>query len=139
MIKVTTQMASRWMKAAFLVVLAIVLLLYTDKLVTDLKTALQDNFEVAFEWTWDLLTILMWILIAWLFVDAALTVALSFQEQRYTLADVMKRLQAIEKKLGIPQTAASPRTMELSGEVEEISEEKPAVTEDEEVPPPPKE
>ena len=138
-IKVTTPMASRWMKAAFLVVLAIVLLLYTDKLVTDLKTALQDNFEVAFEWTWDLLTILLWILIAWLFVDAALTVALSFQEQKYTLWDVMKRLQAIEKKLGIPKTAASPRTMELSGEVDEIEEEKPAVTEDEEVPPPPKE
>jgi len=132
-------MASRWVKAAFLVVLAIVLLLYTDKLVTDLQTALQNNFEVAFEWTWDLLTILMWILIAWLFVDAALTVALSFQEQKYTLWDVMKRLQAIERKLGIQQTAESPRTMELSGEVDEIAEEKPAATEDEEVPPPPKE
>jgi len=132
-------MASRWVKAAFLVVLAIVLLLYTDKLVTDLQTALEGNLEVAFEWTWDLLTILLWILIAWLFVDAALTVALSFQEQKYTLWDVMKRLQAIEKKLGIPQTTASPRTMELSGEVDEIAEEKPAVTEDEEVPPPPKE
>ena len=136
-IKVTTPMASRWMKAAFLVVLAIVLLLYTDKFVTDLQTAFED--EVAFEWTWDLLTILLWILIAWLFVDAALTVALSFQEQKYTLWDVMKRLQAIEKKLGIPKTAASPRTMELSGEVDEIEEEKPTVTEDEEVPPPPKE
>jgi hypothetical protein len=138
-IKVTTPMASRWVKAAFLVVLAIVLLLYTDKLVTDLQTALRDNLEVAFEWTWDLLTILLWILIAWLFVDAALTVALSFQEQKYTLWDVMKRLQAIEKKLGMPQTTASPRTMELSGEVDEIAEENPAVTEDEEVPPPPKE
>jgi len=132
-------MASRWVKAAFLVVLAIVLLLYTDKLVTDLQTALRDNFEVAFEWTWDLLTILLWILVAWLFVDAALTVALSLQEQKYTLWDVMKRLQAIEKKLGMPQTTASPRTMELSGEVDEIAEENPAVTEDEEVPPPPKE
>lgn len=138
-IKVTTPMASRWVKAAFLVVLAIVLLLYTDKLVTDLQTALEGNLEVAFEWTWDLLTILMWILIAWLFVDAALTVALSFQEQKYTLWDVMKRLQAIEKKLGMPQTTPSPRTIELSGEVDEIAEENPAVTEDEEVPPPPKE
>jgi hypothetical protein len=132
-------MASRWVKAAFLVVLAIVLLLYTDKVVTDLQTALQDNFDVAFEWTWDLLTILLWILIAWLFVDAALTVVLSFQEQKYTLLDVMKRLLAIEKKLGIRHSAASSRTMELSGEVDEIAEEKPAVTEDEEVPPPPKE
>lgn len=138
-IKVTTPMASRWVKAAFLVVLAIVLLLYTDKLVTDLQTALEGNLEVAFEWTWDLLTILMLILIAWLFVDAALTVALSFQEQKYTLWDVMKRLQAIEKKLGMPQTTPSPRTIELSGEVDEIAEENPAVTEDEEVPPPPKE
>ncbi len=132
-------MASRWVKAAFLVVLAVVLLLYTDKLVTDLRNALQDNFEVAFEWTWDLLTILLWLLIAWLFVDAALTVALSLQEQKYTLLDVMKRLLAIDKKLGIQHGAASPRTMELSGEVDEIAEEKPAVTEDEEVPPPPKE
>jgi hypothetical protein len=132
-------MASRWVKAAFLVVLAVVLLLYTDKLVTDLRNALQDNFEVAFEWTWDLLTILLWLLVAWLFVDAALTVALSLQEQKYTLLDVMKRLLAIDKKLGIQRGAASPGTMELSGEVDEIAEEKPAVTEDEEVPPPPKE
>jgi hypothetical protein len=130
-------MAGKWVKAAFLIVIAIVLLLYTDKLVTDLETAFAD--DVAFEWTWDILTILLWILVAWLFVDAALTVALSFQEQRYTLLDVMKRLQAIEKKLGIPQTTDSPRTTELSGEVDEIAEESPTVTEDEEVPPPPKE
>ncbi len=132
-------MASKWMKAAFLIVLAIVLLLYTDKLVTDLRAALLDNFQVAFEWTWELLTILLWILIAWLFVDAVLTVALSLQEQKYTIVDVMKRLQAIEKKLGMPETAAVTRKMELSGEVDEIADEKPAVTEDEEVPPPPKE
>lgn len=138
-IKVTTPMASRWVKAAFLVVIAIVLLLYTDRFVTDLRNALQDNFEVAFEWTWDLLTILMWILIAWLFVDAALTVALSLEEQRYTLVDVMRRLQAIEKKLGISQTTLSLKSTELSGEVDEIAEETPAVTETEEVPPPPKE
>lgn len=131
-IKVTTQMASRWVKAAFLIVLAIVLLLYTDKFVDDLSTAMSEDFDVAFEWTWDLLTILMWILVAWLFVDAALTIALSFQEYRYTLLDVMKRLQRIEKKLGIQETKEVPETLESV-----VKEE--TVVEEEEVPPPPKE
>lgn len=131
-IKVTTQMASRWVKAAFLIVLAIVLLLYTDKFVDDLSTAMSEDFDVAFEWTWDLLTILMWILVAWLFVDAALTIALSFQEYRYTLLDVMKRLQRIEKKLGIQETKEVPETLESVVKKETVVEE-------EEVPPPPKE
>jgi DNA-binding transcriptional regulator of glucitol operon len=140
MIKVTTPMASRWVKAAFLVVLAIVLLLYVNRFVDDLKTTAANlDFTVAFEGIWDLLTILLWVLIAWLFVDAVLTVVLSLHEQRYTLSDVMKRLEAIEKRLGISQTTASRGTMELSGEVEEITDEDSAVTEDEEVPPPPKE
>lgn len=134
-IKVTTEMASRWVKAAFLIILGVVILLYADKLVSDLRTAMVGNFEVAFEWTWDLLTILLWILVAWLFVDAVLTVALSFQEHRYSLSDVMKRLDRIDKKLGI----AEPKRLE---KLESMSELDADVTEEpvvEEEPPPPKE
>jgi hypothetical protein len=128
-------MASRWVKAAFLAVLGIIILFYTDKFVQDLRTNIEGHSDFAFTWTWDLLRILLWILVAWLFVDAALTVALSFTEHRYSLSDVMLRLQKIEKRLGVAEPRAVPKEVEpveeAESEVEEISEE--------EVPPPPRE
>lgn len=133
MIKVTALMASRWVKAVFLAILGIVILLFVNRFVDDLQGAMEGNFDVAFEWTWDLLTVLLWILVAWLFVDAALTVALSFSEHRYTLMDLMKRLDKLEKKLGV---AEPPAKADVPEEIEVHEEE--AVPE-EEVPPPPKE
>ena len=138
MLKVTPQMAGRWVKAVFLVILGIVILLYADKFVHDLKTMVEEGLRggdsgvVTFEGIWDLLIILLWILVAWLFVDAALTVALSFSETRYSLADVMKRLGTIEKKLGIQHVKEAPKP------VEEIVEAPvtPAPPVDEEPPPP---
>lgn len=134
MIKVTPQMGSRWVKGAFLALLGIIILIYADKFVEELRSSIQDNMDVAFDWTWDLLKILLWVLVAWLFVDAALTIALSFSEQRYSLSDVMKRLQRIEKKLGIVE----PKPVSKVDEEEEVEEEKQVVSE-EEIPPPPKE
>jgi len=134
MIKVTPQMGSRWVKGAFLALLGIIILVYADKFVEELRSSIHDNMDVAFDWTWDLLKILLWVLVAWLFVDAALTIALSFSEHRYSLNDVMKRLQRIEKKLGIVE----PKPVSKIEEEEEVEEEKPVVTE-EEIPPPPKE
>lgn len=127
-------MASRWVKAIFLVILGIVILLYANKFVDDLRTAMSDNFDVAFEWTWDLLMILLWILVAWLFVDAALTIALSFSEHKYTLLDVVKRLERIEKKLGIVEHKEIHEE-----EAEEAETTKPEAPAEEEVPPPPRE
>ena len=126
----TTQIASRWVKAAFLALLGIVILLFVDKFVDDMRTALAD--QITLVWTWDLLTILLWVLVAWLFVDAALTIALSFTEHKFTLVDVMERLDAIEKKLGMS------KQKEKLGAVGPSSSG-PAVTESgpEEVPPPP--
>jgi hypothetical protein len=125
-------MASRWVKAVFLVILGIVIMLYADKLVNDLKSVLQEaNFDVTFTGTWDLLTILLWVLVVWLFVDAALIVALSFSEHRFTLLDVVKRLDAIEKRLGIAQPKVAAQPSEVDSGMEEVVEE--------EVPPPPKE
>ena len=124
-------MASRWVKAVFLVILGIVIMLYADKLVNDLRTAMVDNFDIAFAGTWDLLTILLWVLVLWLFVDAALTIALSFSEHRFTLLDVAKRLDAIDKKLGIAQPKGAAQSPDVDNGLEDVVEE--------EVPPPPKE
>jgi len=129
--RITPQMAGRWVKAAFLAILGVVLLLYTDRFVDDLERELSEDFEVAFTATWDLLRILMWILVAWLFVDAALTIALSFTEQRYTIWDVIQRLEAIEKKLGIARPKPASRAPEP------VSKPEPPL--EEEVPPPPRE
>jgi hypothetical protein len=129
---VTTQIAGRWVKAAILALLGVVILLYVDKFVDDLRTALAD--QVTLVWTWDLLTTLLWILVAWLFVDAALTIALSFTEHKFTLADVMDRLEAIEKRLGPSQPKDMLRANESSSSVPAVTESGP-----EEVPPPPAE
>jgi len=128
-------MAGRWVKAIFLIIIGIVILFYTNLFVDDLKELIaESNVEVTFEGTWDLLTILFWILAFWLFVDAALTIALSFSEHRYTLTDVMNRLDKIEKRLGMPQRAEAEEEAE-----EKVAEPKTEAPAEEEVPPPPKE
>ena len=125
-------MASRWVKAVFLVILGIVIMLYADELVNDLKSFMQEaDLDVAFTGTWDLLTILLWVLVLWLFVDAALIIALSFSEHRFTLLDVAKRLDAIDKKLGIAQPKGAAQSPDVDNGLEDVVEE--------EVPPPPKE
>jgi len=124
-------MASRWVKGAFLALLGIIILIYTDGFVEELRTNVENNGTVSFSEIWDLLKILLWILVAWLFVDAVLTIALSFSDTRYSLNDVMRRLNRIEKKLGIVE----PKPVSKDEEPEEV-EEAPAVTE-EEIPPPP--
>lgn len=127
--KVTTPMASKWVKAAFLAVLGIVILYYADGFVTDLESNVSSEFNVSFEWTWDLLTILLWILVAWLFVDAALIVALSLKGDAYTLTDVMNKLKAIEKRMGPP---AKPKQEPAAAPAQEGPK-----TPEEYVPPPP--
>ena len=126
----TTQIASRWFKAAFLALLGIVILLYVDRFVDDMRTALADH--ITFVSTWSLLTLLLWVLVAWLFVDSALTIALSLTEHKFTLADVMERLDAIEKKLGMSQQKEKLRAVGPSSSGPVVTESGP-----EEVPPPP--
>ncbi len=131
-LKVTPQMASKWPKAIFFILIGIVLLYYADGFVNDLETNMADEFDVAFEWTWDLLRVLMWVLVAWLFVDAVLTIILSIKLQVYSLNDVMIRLRAIEKKLDVPKPKPKP--------VPEETYDTPAVTvtpPEEAEPPPP--
>ncbi|MBN1677927.1 MAG: hypothetical protein JW880_05250 [Candidatus Thermoplasmatota archaeon] len=138
-VEITAYMVGRWIKAAFLVILGIVLLLYSQGLVDDLRDLVESSDgEVAFEWIWDLLTILLWILVAWLFVLAALNIAFSFQEAKYSLYQVTKRLDRIDRKLGIKPVKVEPEE-ELEGEVEvqEVVRKQPPVEED--LPPPPNE
>jgi len=103
-----------------------------------LRANAEGHFDVTFEWTWNLITWLLWILVAWLFVDAGLTIALSFTEQRHTIGDVAKRLERIERKLGIQESDSEVKTSETEAEgwVEKPSESgKEQATEAE--PPPP--
>ncbi len=126
-------MASRWVKAAFLALLGIVILLYVDRIVSDLRSAVEQH--VTFVWIWDLFKVLLWILVAWLFVDAVLTVVLSFSDHRYSLADVMARLDAMESRM----KAARPNEEPAGSGAAPVEPSTPAVTvgEPEEAPPPP--
>jgi len=134
-------MVSRWVKACFLIFLGIIILLYADKFVHDLRVNAEVHYEIAFEWTWSLITWLLWVLVAWLFVDAALTIALSFTEQRHTIGDVAKRLERIEEKLGIVEPHGAESVSASEAAVEPIVEMHPleAGRSEEEVPPPPRE
>lgn len=96
---VTPQMTSKWVKAAFLILLGLVLLVYSGGLVDDFERNSSEEFNLSFEWTWELVRILLWVLIAWLFVDAVLIIALSFKADQYTLNDVIARLNTIDKKV----------------------------------------
>lgn len=137
-VEITAYMVGRWVKSAFLVILGIVLLLYANGLVDDLRNMMEGDMEVAFEWTWDLLTILLWILVAWLFVLAALNIAFSFQEAKYSTYRIIKRLDRIDRKLGIrPAKVEREEELEEEAEVEEVVMPQPPVEED--LPPPPKE
>lgn len=128
--RVTPHMASRWVKAAFLVVIAIVLLYFSNGFVDDLRRNSSTEFNLEFDWTWDLLAVLLWILVAWLFVDAVIMVVLSFRGDAYTLADVMDRLRVLEKRVAQLKPKAP--------EVQRVEEVMPApVTFEEEEPPPP--
>ncbi len=128
-------MTSKWVKAAFLILLGIVLLYYQNGFIEDLERNSAEEFNISFEWTWDLLQVLIWILVAWLFVYAALTIALSFRTDLYTLNDVMSRLAAIEKRLPAYQRTRVPAiapVVEPSNEA--FQAEEPL---DNDVPPPP--
>jgi hypothetical protein len=130
MLRITPQMASKWVKAAFLVILAIVILYFSSGLVDDLKRNSPSQFNVEFDWTWDLLAVLLWILVAWLLVDAVIIIVLSLRGDAYTLADVMDRLRMVEKRVA----QLKPKTPQVLEQAEIV----PApVTFDEEEPPPP--
>lgn len=140
-------MTAKWVKAAFLILLGLILLIYSDGLVDDLERNTAEEFNVSFEWTWELVRILLWILVAWLFVDALLIIALSFKEDAYTLMDVMTRLKAIERKVTPTRAPAPPARVlvEPPAEPEPVVTEHPAAAEeppehpqqDDEEPPPP--
>ncbi len=124
-------------------VLGIVILLYSNGLVEDLKGILPEeapddiDVDFDFETIWELLTIMIWILVAWLFVLAALNIALSFQEAKYSLAEVMKRLDRIDTKLGIKSAVVDDEDIEDEEQEAVTPQERPAVEED--IPPPPSE
>lgn len=150
-VKVTAYMVGRWVKAAFLVILGIVILLYSSGIVEDFRSTMESieersyedggpGIDLTFEWVWDLLTILLWILVAWLFVLAALNIAYGFQEAKYSNQVILKRLDRIDRRLGIrPETT-------LEEEAEEEEESKPEIRQpqavspaEDDIPPPPKE
>ncbi len=92
-------MTAKWAKGAFLAFLGIILLLYSSNFVKELEANASDEWNLSFDWTWDLLSWILWILVAWLFVDAALTIALSFKMDYHTISDVMARLDKIEEQI----------------------------------------
>lgn len=127
-------MSAKWVKATFLIILGVILLFYSGGFVEDLETNTADQWNMSFEWTWDLLTWLLWILVAWLFVYGALTIALSFRDEVHTLSDVMDRLDQLEDKISVKKVR-SPVVLPAE-EPPPASDAEEPIVEDEEPPPP---
>jgi len=141
-VKVTSRMASRWVRAAFLAVTGLVIAIYAERLVSDLEEALLEALEVQFAGTWELLWLLLWILVAWLFVLAIITVVLSFKEDAHTLSDVMARLDSIEDKLASGKDGTAENVTQGDYQAPPSAyddEQRPEPFFHEEVPPPPRE
>ncbi len=122
-------MTAKWAKGAFLILLGIILLFYSGNFVKELEANASDEWNLSFDWTWDLLSWILWILIAWLFVDAALTIALSFKMDSHTIGDVMARLDEIEKHISQPGRQDSSVSSNLDGSDSQMDNE--------DAPPPP--
>jgi len=140
-VKVTSKMVSRWVKAGFLATVGLVLAIYAERFVSDLEEALFEALDLQFAGTWDMLWLLLWVLIAWLFVLAIITVVLSFKEDAHTISDVMALLGSIENKLtSMNDDAAEDGSREAHQEVPPRVQEYESIPEpafQEEVPPPP--
>lgn len=127
--KTTPQMTAKWTKGAFLIILGIILLFYSGNFVKELEANAADEWNLSFDWTWDLLSWILWILIAWLFVDAALTIALSFKMDYHTIGDVMARLDEIEGRI-------SPSGRQDSSEPSNLDDSHSQMAPEDELPPP---
>lgn len=111
--RVTNFMINKWAKAALLVFFGIILLIYWGQVIEELRPALDRLIQGQATFLYDLVNALMWIIILWCFVDAAINIIISFREQKVSLDDLGAKLDAIEKKLesqaNQPQSAAAQK------------------------------
>ena len=90
----------------------------------------------------ELLSLLLWVLVLWLFVLAIITVVLSFKEDAHTISDVMARLDSIEDRLTSKQNGQAENAPQGEYQAPPSAyddEQGPEPFFHEEVPPPPRE
>ena len=115
--RTTNYMIGKWTKAALLVIFGIILLIYFEKVMDELTSALELRIGEETPFLIDLIEAIGWILILWCFVDAALNVLMSFRASKVSLDDIETKLDAIwievyldkiSKQQGTSNTSTKP-------------------------------
>ena len=112
--RVTNYMIGKWAKAGLLILFGIILLLYFERVMSELLPAFERMIAGEAVFLMQLLNAIGWILIFWCFIDAALNILMSFRDSKVSLDDIGSKLDAIEKKLSEQPvaTAAKPVVVE---------------------------
>lgn len=142
--KVTDKMLRNWIRAAFLVIIGLLLLLYIESIMREL----ESNFESAMEGSADslfrFLKYILYILAFSLFFAAAINILVGFQESRDSMGEINDKLDDINKKL---EELTSQKTSKVRRVIPDIPKEpeskvspvvpEVAPPEPEDLPPPP--
>jgi len=138
--KITNLMLTKWAKAALLILFGIILIIYLESVLEEFRGAFEGIFHEETPMLIGLLTAVMWVVILWCFVDAAINLITSFREGRTTIDDLAAKIDSIEKMIKeqaveVPPAQQKPIVIEQAKVQMSKSEPIPAPTSD--VPPPP--
>jgi len=97
--KVTNYAVGKWAKGGLLIFFGLILLIYWGQVMEELRPAFERLIGGQATFLNDLINALMWIIILWCFVDAAINILMSFREQKLSLDDIGAKLDAIEAKI----------------------------------------
>lgn len=133
--KVTDKMINKWARAGFLIVIAIVFLMYLERILAVLEDNYNEIFNVSTsdsDILFTFLTAILYIFVLWLFVAAALNILSSFREPRMTIDNLGAKIDSLEKKLGEEEKPAEESAVRAEQPPPEFAPEVPPG-----VPPPP--
>ena len=138
--KVTNLMLTKWAKAALLILFGIILIIYLNSVLEELQRAFESILQVETPMLISLLTAVMWIIILWCFVDAAINIITSFREGRTTIDDLAAKIDSIEKMIkeqGVEVPPAQQKPIVIEQAKVQMSKSEPMSAPTSDVPPPP--
>ena len=143
-VKVTNSMLRSWIRAAFLVIIGMLLLLYIESIIREIESNFESVMEGSADSFFRFLKYILYILAFSLFFAAAINILAGFQESRANLGEIYVKLDDISEKLdkltskttGASRRVISDASEEPESKVREVvPEPTPPVPED--LPPPP--
>jgi len=98
-VKVTNNMLRCWTRAAFLVIIGLLLLLYIESIIREIESNFESVMEGSADSFFRFLKYILYILAFSLFFAAAINILTGFQESRVSLGEISDKLDGISEKL----------------------------------------